>query len=1186
MGFPLTEEQRRAVTERGGALLVSAAAGSGKTRVLVERLLDRVERGGDIDRFLVITYTRAAAAELRARIADELAARLADRPEDRHLRRQTVLVYRAPISTIHAFCADLLRECGHLLDLEPDFRLCDEQEGGVLRLRVLNEVLEERYEDLDPESDFAQLVDTLSAGRDDGVLMQIVLDMYDKVQSHPDPRGWLAEQLRAYDLDGTADAADTPWGALLLADAAEQARYWRGRMAQCLALTDAEEGLSQNYGPTVSATLEGLDRFLTAAEQGWDAAAAALPIPFPTAGRKKMEATPEADRVKSVRKTCKDRMDKLSDRFADGSAALLGDLRAVTPAVRGLFALVDDFSAAFAREKDRRGLLDFSDLEHDAVALLTGPGGAPTDLAREWSGRFEEIMVDEYQDTNQVQNAIFTALSREGRNLFLVGDVKQSIYRFRLADPTIFLEKYRTFRPAGQAGEGEPRKLLLSRNFRSRAEILDAVNDVFSAVMSRRFGEMEYTEQERLYPGADDPPAAEPCVELAVLDVQGAPDGEEDAGPRTDRNLLEARWAARRIRELLDGALPVGQRESRPLRPDDVAILLRSPGPVLHHYVRALNEQGIPWQAEGDRDFFAATEVNVALSLLRVVDNPRQDVALISVLRSPVYAFSADRLAQLRAGSGGDFYAAVEAAAGRGEADCREFLDELARLRLRAGDRAAHELIWDLYDRTGLLALYGAMPGGEERRANLITLYELARSSEEGGHKGLFGFLTWLDRLREAGGRVAAPAARETGGVRLMSVHKSKGLEFPVVFLCGLSRRLNREDLNKPVLFHPVLGVGPRWLDRERMIQSPTLARRGVSVQLLREMMAEELRLLYVAMTRAREKLVMTCALTDGRRALERLWEDAGFPVDPQALLSRDTVGQWLLLAAQCRPEAAALRPGGCPSPVPAEKYGAPWRVTVEDSAPLEQPARCEVALVQPVRGAEVTGLAERLGWRYPYAVCTDIPSKLTATQLKGRELDQEAAEETPRPARTGRPLRRPRFAGEEGGLTPAERGVAQHLAMQYLDFGAAGSREELEGEVARLVDRELLTPAQGAAVEADRLLAFFRSPLGERVRRGDGVHREFKFSLLAPARRYYPGCPEGEEVLLQGVVDCWLEEPEGIVLLDFKTDRVTEATVAARAEEYRPQLEAYRYALERITGRKVVRRVLWFFRLDRGVEL
>ncbi len=1193
MGFPLTQEQRAAVEDRGGTLLVSAAAGSGKTRVLVERLLDRVvNEGHNIDQFLVITYTRAAAAELRARIGDELNALLAQRPGDRHLRRQLGLVYHAQISTVHAFCAQLLRECGHLLDLEPDFRLCDEQEGGVLRLQVLDEVLERQYEDLAPESDFCQLVDTLSAGRDDSVLMQIVLDIYDKIQSHPDPDRWLDEQLAAYRLDGVIDAAQTPWGRLLLEDAARQARYWRGRMEHCLALTGGEPGLAQNYGPTVADTLDSLDGFLSAAARGWDAAAGALPIRFSAAGRKKMADSAEAARVKLIRLSCKSQMEKLAGRFSDSSTALLDDLRGVAPAVRGLFALVREFSRAFRAEKRRRGILDFSDLEHESVRLLTsGEGGGPSQAALDWSGRYVEIMVDEFQDTNEVQNAIFSALSRQGKNLFLVGDVKQSIYRFRLADPTIFLEKYRAFPFAGQAEEGGPRKLILSRNFRSRAEILSAVNDVFKNIMSTELGEMEYTADEMLYPGAEYPSVPEPCVELAVVDLQGEPDGEEDEGARTDRNLIEARYAARRIARLLEGEGQVTENGGlRPVRPEDIVILLRSPGTVLHHYARALNELGIAWQADGDRDFFGATEVNVALSLLQVADNPRQDVALISVLRSPVFGFTADRLAQLRAEGPGDFYAAVERAAAAGAADCKDFLERLEQVRFGAGEKAAHELVWDIYERTGLPALFGAMPDGDQRQANLLTLYELARACESGGHKGLFGFLRYLERLKAAGGRITVQSkTRDSGAVRILSIHRSKGLEFPVVLLCGLSKRFNREDMNKPVLFHPRLGVGPKRLDRERMIQGPTLARQGVARQLLGEMLSEELRLVYVAMTRAREKLIMTCTVPDCEKTLPKLAEDAGSPVAPQALLDRESVAQWLLLAAMGRPEAGALRPFGMAA---VEESGPPWDIRVVNGSDYEHPARAEVTLAsaRPGRGLDLTGLEERLTWTYPYARCADIPSKLTATELKGRPPDEEAAQQAGRfpGPRSGTPigLRRPRFAQEALGLTPAQKGTALHLVMQYLDFSRTSSEEELRAEVRRLTQLELISPQQGEAVSVERLLAFFRSPLGRRLRRGDGVHREFKFSLLVPAHEYYVNCPPEEEILLQGVVDCWLEDPEGLTILDFKTDRVTGQTVQARAEEYRGQLAAYRRAMEEITGRPVHRQVLWFFQLDRAVEL
>ena len=791
MSFPLTTQQRAVVTDRGGCLLVAAAAGSGKTRVLVERLLSRVEDEGlDIDRFLVITYTKAAAAELRSRIVEELSDRLSRSPGDAHLRRQSALVYKAQISTVHAFCAQLLRECGHLLELDPDFRLCDEGEAGILMLRALNDVLDRRYEDIAEGSDFARLVDTMSAGRDDSRLMQIVLDIRGRVQAHPNPAAWLDGQERAFALEGVDDPGETPWGRLLLDDAGRQGAYWRDKIARALELCPCDANLDANYAPSLSATLAALDAFVEGTRRGWDAARAALPIPFPTAGRKKMVDCPDAaEQVKAIRSTCKKRMEKLGEWFEDCGADLLEDLRAVHPAVRGLFALVKDFEGAYAAEKARRGMVDFADLEHMAVRLLVGEDGAPTELARQWSARYDEIMVDEYQDTNEVQNAIFTALSREGRNLFLVGDVKQSIYRFRLADPTIFLGKYRAFADYTRAAEGEERRLILSRNFRSRPEVLEGANFVFRSVMSADFGEMDYTADEALYPGAPFPPDGRYAVELDAVDASA--EGEEE---KTARDLIEARFAAKRIRTLVDGGFPIsdGEGGERPVRPADIVILLRSPNTVLHHYARALGERDIPWEAEGGGDFFAATEVNVALSLLQIVDNPRQDVPLISVLRSPVYGFSADRLAELRAASPDtDFYAALAADGGE---DSRAFLAELDELRFGAGELSSHELLWQLYDRTNLLGVFGAMDRGEERQSNLLTLAELARRFEGAGHKGLFGFLSYLTRLRENGAKLALPAPGREGGGVLVVIHdvteQRKSQELQREFVANVSHEL------------------------------------------------------------------------------------------------------------------------------------------------------------------------------------------------------------------------------------------------------------------------------------------------------------------------------------------------------------------------------------------------------------
>ena len=1204
MGFELTKQQQAVVDDRGGTLLVSAAAGSGKTRVLVERLLDRVEREGlDVDSFLVITYTKAAAAELRSRIVEELSDRLAAHPEDGHLRRQSTLVYKAQISTVHAFCAQLLREQGHLLDLNPDFRLLDESEAGLLMLDTLTDVLERRYETLEEGDDFSLLVDTMSAGRDDSRLVQIVLDIRGRVQSHPHPDAWLTQQETAFALEGVEEAGETAWGRLLLADAERQADHWAGQMARAIELCACDDVFEANYAPSLSATLDGLRHFAAGTRQGWDAARAALPIPFPTPGRKKVQpGLADAERVKDLRSRCKKRMEKLAEGFVDESADLLDDLRAVHPAVRALFALVRDFEAAYTAEKTRRGVLDFSDLEHLAVRLLVGEDG-PTELAEQLSRRYSEIMVDEYQDTNEVQNAIFSALSCRGENLFLVGDVKQSIYRFRLADPTIFLEKYRTFPSYEHARPGEPRRINLTKNFRSRPEILEGANFLFRSLMSVAFGEMDYTPEEFLYPGPDFPESVNPAVELDVLDLSGE-DAEEDRpreeqAARVSKDLQEARFAARRVRAMLDEGFPVcdGRGGVRPVEPGDMVILLRSPGTVLPHYARALAERGIPWEAEGGGDFFASTEVNMALSLLQIVDNPRQDVPLISALRSPVYGFTADQLALLRAGSPrGDFFSAVQAGADRGDKPCADFLKELEELRFGAGDMSCYQLLWRLYDRSNLMGVFGAMSNGEERQANLLLLTELARRFEGAGHKGLYGFLSHLTRLREKGERISAPdPGREGGGVRILSIHRSKGLEFPVVLLCGLSRRLNREDMQRPILFHPRLGVGPKRLDMGCMVEYPTLARRAVARQLEYEMMAEELRLLYVAVTRAKDKLILSIPLTGGGKDVAKLAADAGCPAEPQALAACQSVGQWVLLPVLTRPEAAPIRDaGGAEVPPPRISLGPAWDVRWIPGAALAAPPpvrREEKGSAAPAPVPD-TGLAARLSWTYPHQVDVELPSKLTATQLKGRELDREMAEDTAQGMRSrpeesvGQTLRRPRFVEEEFGLTSAQKGVALHLVMQYIDFDKTASAAQVAREIRRLVREEFLTPEQGDAVEPERIAAFFASPLGREVRAARGLRREFKFSLLVPARDYWPEAGEEERVLLQGVVDCCFETSEGITVVDFKTDRVRGEALRRRAEGYRSQLETYSRALEEIMDRPVVRRVLWFFSEDRAVEL
>jgi len=1202
MAFPLTAEQQKIVEDRGGELLVSAAAGSGKTRVLVERLLDRVvKEGKNIDQFLVITYTKAAASELRARIAQELSSRLAERPNDAHLRRQTTLVYQAQISTIHSFCSELLRENGYLLDLDPDFRLCDEVEAHVLMTRVLEQVLEKRYEGLLPhgEDPFSRLVDTMAAGRDDSRLGEIVLDIYGRIQSHPDPEQWLQEQKTLWELDGVTDLTDTMWGRLLLDDVRQKGQWCLEQMKPLLRLCADDELLNENYSLSIAETVESLERLLGA--ENWDAAAECVPIRFPAVGRKRkrkvpllaseeMAAAETAERVKAVRNRCKKIMEKTTEQMECKSSELLEELMVSAPAVQALMDLVIDFQREYAKEKRRKSLVDFSDLEHFAVRILLDEHGRPRQTAESWAQRYVEVMVDEYQDTNQVQNAIFSAITRGGENLFEVGDVKQSIYRFRLADPTIFLEKYDRFVSGDDALSGQPRKRVLSRNFRSRPQVLEGCNDLFRSVMSREFGEMDYTEDQALVPGAQFPEGDDYALELDMLDLSFL--NEQEEGEKDNKDFLEACFAARRIRELLGKPLMLTEGDGlRPVRPSDIMILLRSPGSLLHHYIRALNAEGIPWVADGGNDFFNTTEVNVALSILQIVDNPMQDVALIAALRSPVYGFSGDKLAVLRGRSRGDFYHVVKRAAEEGDEECAAFLADLEKLRFGAGDRTCRQLIWHIYERTNLLGIFGAMDNGSERQGNLLALYSLAGQLEESGCRTLFQFLLRLERMKESGAKLSSVKPGSEGeGVNILSIHRSKGLEKPVVLVCGLNRRLNRDDMMRPVLFHPILGVGPKGLDLDRMIEYPTFARRAVARKLEQEMMAEELRLLYVAMTRAKEKLILSLPFTGGLEDLKKLEDDLSVPVSPVALERQQTVGGWIALHALTRPEASAIRAmAGLPECAAAD-LGPEWKIRWIEGESLTTRAKVygRLADLPAEEESDISELTARFSWQYPFKACADIPSKITATQIKGRILDREITEETEKAgevSRSAETIYRPQFIADQQGLTPAQKGSALHLAMQFIPLDADHSISGIQREIDRLAEGAYLTKLQAQAVDPARIAAFFESPLGQKAKQAAHREREFKFSLLVPSEEYYPDV-QGEELLLQGVVDLWFEDDDGITVVDFKSDRVLPGQESARAEHYRAQLETYSSALSRILNRPVTRRVLWFFAADTPVEL
>lgn len=1208
MAFTPTKEQRAAIENEGGRLLISAAAGSGKTKVLVERLMRHVDAGEDVDRFLIITFTNAAAAELRERIMDAIFDRVAADPANLRLRAQAGLLNRAHIGTIHSFCSSVIRENAHVLRLPPDFRVADDREAGILRETTLNDLLDELYSEDDP--DFNALADIMGAGRDDSALVEVILDTHAKLLSHPSPERWVERQLAALELEGVTDAARTIWGRDLMDGTLASVRWWIGTFRDILSSCAFHEKFMRGYGSSMGGTLTGLMELEKALKSGWDDTREAIGnIQFPRAS-----AAPGFEREIAIRNACKEFVKKLPDLYWDSSEQAVRDMKTMAPVMRSLLKTVLRFDRAYAEAKRKRGVLDFNDQEHMALRLLADPEtGASTAVARELSGRFSEIMVDEYQDVNEIQETIFNAVSRGGRNIFTVGDVKQSIYRFRLADPTIFLRHYDTFKDASEAGEGEPRKVVLSRNFRSRPGILEGVNFVFENLMSRELGELNYGPRERLYPPEGSEPEGEPRVELDILSVrtpqitgskskkaapQPAPAEDEEDAP--DKTALEAAFAARRIKELVGHETVTGENGvRRPMTYGDIAVLMRSPRPVQAVWEQVFAAEGVPLSAVQPTSFFGEEEVALALSMLSVIDNPRQDIPLITVLRCPVYGFTADELAQIRLfDKSGDFWSALTRAAEEME-KCKRFIDELNELRALAPDMTTDELLWAVYTKTRLFAVVSAMPSGQERRENLMLLLETARNCEDAGYRGLFGFMTWVRKLQARGDGPETEPRNTENRVTLMSTHKSKGLEFPVVILAGLTRRFSNEDARARLIIHPDLGPGPKLTDLKRRLEYNTIARRAVSRRLRREMLSEELRILYVAMTRPKERLILLCSYANAYTGVKKA-ANMPLPVPAELLLPMQSPAEWLLAAALRRPECDHVRfdlPND-PCTVP----GPPWRVN------LIGPEWFNDGEKAPEEGSggesepeqSIDELAARLEYVYPHRGAVAMPSKVTATELKGTESTVSAVEEAmpliemPEERETVPPVKpispaytppTPSFMEGRGGLTPAERGTAAHMVMQYADYNKCVTGQGVREEIDRLVRSAILTREQGMAVRPDLISRFFATMPGRLILNAEKLHRELKFSLLVDSEEI-PGFAAGERVLLQGVVDCCVERNGKLTVIDFKTDYVTDANIREKDAYYAGQLEAYAVALRRIFGLPVERKILCYLTAGRFTEL
>lgn len=1149
-----TNEQRRAIEENGN-LLVSAAAGSGKTAVLTERFVRLVAAGASVSEFLCVTFTNAAAAEMKKRVEAGLAAAAeAETDEKARIRLHAAArdAARANVSTLHSFCAEVLRRHFQEAGLDPAFRVADEAETLVMKQEAWDEVAEDRY--ADESGRFAALVDAL--GGNEQRAAELILGIYDFALAQPEPLPWLRDAVEQY--QATPEA---------LADSPAVAELLRRNRQALAAAADRLQGMRDTVAEDYPKLAAHLDEEVMIARglllhETRGAYAAALAGAGKPAQRISWKGVGEAEKkeIDAARKKLKDTIAKQQAEYATPLAVEAERLRAQYPLLLELYETVAALDARYAEAKDARSVIDYSDMEHKVLGLFQNEA-----VAGEYRRRFRYVFMDEYQDSNPVQERILSAILRED-GLFLVGDVKQSIYRFRMAEPRLFMERYARYK-AGRGGA----RIDLNANFRSSAAVVNAVNGLFSRIMTAEAAEVEYDEAAALVHGREDgglPGGAE--LLIADMADRFTPDTdaeeedapEEEAAERPDAVALEAAMAAERIHALMETER-IFDRDTgkkRPLRFSDFAVLLRSHRGVAELWTEALALAGVPAYAELTGGFFDAVEVRVFLALLRVIDNRRQDIALASVLRSPIGGFTTEEIARLRAEYGRDEsgaqLACVDSLLRAAQYDtplgvkAKTILKKLDAWRALSRLLSVEELCGYLLDETGYASFCRALPGGKQRLANLNTLVERARLYERSGVRGLPAFLSFMDKVVSTGTLGAAQTAG-ADVVRVMSVHRSKGLEFPVTIVAGMARPFNRAALSAPISADGLLGVGVKLT--EGVFRRETLYKRAIAARAAAKDLAEEMRVLYVAMTRARDRLILLAALPNAERTVR----EAALPLSPARVSAAKSFAEWVLGAVLETEDGDALR----------KRYGLPWKktgpggwmqVSVRPAAGaalldgrMQQGEYARFARMTRAEGGEFPA---RFARQYTYEADTVIPSRVTVTGLAGHEITMAEA---------------PGFAEKDARLSAADRGTAAHTLLRAIAL-LPHTRESAAAEIARLEREGLLSREEAQAVSPARIAAFFASPLGRRLCAAGTVRRELAFNYRVSARHLL-GADTDEPILLQGVIDCCFLEDGAWVLLDYKTDFVSPGTPPEEAAaKHARQVSLYAEALAALTGTPV----------------
>ena len=1175
MSRNVTSAQQNAIDVRGKNVLVSAAAGSGKTAVLTQRVIELLTGDNPVsaERLVMVTFTKAASIEMKQRIEQKLADLLEQEPENALYQSQQLLLSKAKIGTIDSLCGELVRENFQTLELPANYRVAEENELQILQADVLEQVVEDRY--AKGEADFLSLADSFAA-KDDRRLLEVLTAVFSFIRSYPYPLDCLKRFLSMYETE--RPFLETDWGALVVDHVHHLLETVVSYLQYACQLVAADEAVQKKYGEPLENDLDTSIRIQNALQEGdWDRACSIAQTyeKMRLGALRGYEDKEYLERIKSLRQSGTDVLAELAEKYLiTTEEELREDLTFLREKITVLFDVVAEFDRRFAVEKINRSILDFSDLEHFALRLLirkTETTYQKTELAKSLSAFYEEIMVDECQDLNLVQNLIFWALSKgsdeipidsdavltDSQNLFLVGDVKQSIYRFRNAVPDLFVRRKKLF-PDYHADSGqEPScaKILLQNNFRSRREVTDTVNLLFGTLMTEQLGDLSYDAEEELVAGASYLEYNHAEAEIHFLNLEnGSAQTEESEGTANNGQDQEAAYVAALIERMVqEGYLVQDGGRMRPCTYRDFCILLRAKKGKTQRYVDKLKERGISCYAEATNGYFDSFEISVMLDLLRVLDNPLLDIPLFSVLLSPMFGFTPDDLAAIRLPDRkAPLYLNMHLLAQEGDVQCQSFLQTFTALREQAAVLAVDRLIQRIYDQTGFLFVVESMVSGEQKRANLRLLLSYAESYEKIGYKGLDGFIRFIDRAVERGEdfSCANTVSEHADVVRILSIHGSKGLEFPICIVADCAKGFNLMDVHKPYLLNSTYGFGMNIRKPEEMKEYSNLPFEAVKLAARRETLSEEMRTLYVALTRAKEKLILVGAHEDIPKQVERIAQSVAFRggITPFQLLQQRSYFGWLI-AALCQTqslreafpeETSALTDSPRPSFI---------RCIRADGNGASQQEEAKLTFTVLPDEHIVDTLRRSLAYEYPYRELTELPAKVTVTKIAKAKQENRITD-------------LPELSlNESGTLTGAQRGTILHSFMQYADFASA--KTDLGAEINRLMKQGFLTEEEAAVLNRKKIQAFLESSLLHRMLHARRFYREYQFIYEIPAAEVNAeiSAPFREEkVLMQGIADSVFEEEDGLVIVDYKTDRLVYEEDFV--ERYGDQLRIYREAL------------------------